>query len=467
LAVLAACSDNAGGPRPFAAPADTGNDAAAARERPAGPAPRVSPLSGASGEAATASTVDLAARGYVEEEFLLSGEASSYAEEGEWGRDGRWVATPAGTAAYTTRALVRRPSAADEFNGTVIVEWFNVTAGVDASPSFGYLADEMLRRGYIWVGVSAQEAGAVATAEGNPARYGDLEHPGDAFAYDIFTQVGRAARAGALFDKTYEVDALLAAGESQSAILLTTYVNAIDPLVKVYDGFYVHSRFSMAAGLGEGAGPNPAYIRDDLEVPVLVLLSETDIGFNLDTRQPDGERFRLWEIAGTAHADQFLINQYSPPTPGEPPPNPLGCSQALNSANQHWVLKAGLFHLNGWVRGGPPPPKSPRVTMNAANPKQIERDEHDNALGGIRLPELEVPIATLSGAPSPGSPGFCILFGSTVPFEPTRLAELYPDHETYVSAYDAAVDRMLDAGFILEVDAAAAKVAAAASDIGR
>jgi hypothetical protein len=238
-------------------------------------------------------------------------------------------------------------------------------------------------------------------------------------------------------------------------------------LVKVYDGFFVHSRFGEGGSLGDGSTPpNPAEIRDDTEVPVFVLLSETDVGFNLGVRQPDGERYRVWEIAGTAHADQYILNLYSPPSPGDPPANPLGCTDPVNSANQHWVLKAALFHLNAWVRGGSPPPASPRLTMSDADPQEFARDEDGNAVGGIRLPELEVPVATLTGQAGPGSPGFCTLLGSTVPFDAARVAELYPDHDTYVSAYNEAVDRLYDAGFILEPEAEEAKAAAAASDIG-
>ena len=40
-----------------------------------------------------------------------------------------------------------------------------------------------------------------------------------------------------------------AIGESQSAAFLTTYVNAVDPLARVYDGFFVHSRFGSSASL--------------------------------------------------------------------------------------------------------------------------------------------------------------------------------------------------------------------------
>jgi hypothetical protein len=468
--VAGACSSSGGNARVAAPKPPTTVNAALGgaldRHRSAAAAPRVTgPIPGRPG---MASPVDLATQGYVEEEFFLAGDATAYGKAGDWGRDGKWVATPTKTAAYTTRVLVRRPSVPTKFNGTVVVEWLNVSGGVDASPDFGYLHTELLRSGYIWVGVSAQSVGVIATAKQDATRYKDLSHPGDAFAYDIYTQAGRAVRAGELFDRGYGIKAVIATGESQSAVFMTTYVNAVDPLVKVYDGFFVHSRFAAAGGLGDGtSGPQPAEIRTDTEVPVIVLLTETDVGFNLATRQPDGERFRLWEIAGTAHADQYLINQLAPPTPRQPASNPLGCTKPLNSANQHWVLKAALAQLNRWVRGGPPPPRSPRVTMSAADPKVIARDDYGNALGGIRLPELEAPTATLSGAASPGSPGFCTLFGSTTPFDAARLAQLYPNHDTYVAKYSAAVDRLLAAGFMLAPDAEEAKSAARASAVGR
>ena len=66
--------------------------------------------------------------GYVEEERFLSGTARSYAPVGDWLRDGRWEARPAGAAAYAVRLLVRRPVDPDDFNGVVVVEWLNVSA---------------------------------------------------------------------------------------------------------------------------------------------------------------------------------------------------------------------------------------------------------------------------------------------------------------------------------------------------
>ena len=50
-------------------------------------------------------------------------------------------------------------------------------------------------------------------------------------------------------------------------------------------------------------------IRTDTDVPVLVVQTEGDlIGATFGSaaaRQPDSKRFRLWEIAGTAHADTY------------------------------------------------------------------------------------------------------------------------------------------------------------------
>ena len=54
---------------------------------------------------------------------------------------------PGTTAPYVTRILVRRPAEDADFNGTVVVEWLNVSGGVDANPDYSYLGDEIHRGG--------------------------------------------------------------------------------------------------------------------------------------------------------------------------------------------------------------------------------------------------------------------------------------------------------------------------------
>jgi len=200
---------------------------------------------------------DLAALGYEEAEYLVTGTASSYELKGERGEDGRWDVVPAAEAPFRTRIVVRRPSDPSRFSGVVIVEWHNVSAGLDAAPDWGFFHRAASAAGHVFVGVSAQKAGidGGGIAEGihlkllDPGRYAQLDHPGDAWSFDIFTQVGRLLRLPADENPLRGLTAqrLIAAGESQSAACLVTYVNAIDPHTEVFDGYFVHGR--PAAGL--------------------------------------------------------------------------------------------------------------------------------------------------------------------------------------------------------------------------
>lgn len=279
----------------------------------------------------------LTAQGYVEEEFFLSGNAVSYVIEGDFPEDGRTAAKEADSAAYTARLLVRRPADAGRFNGTVVVEWLNVSAGTDGSPIFSYTHRELLREGYAWVGVSAQKVG-IDGAEGMPAfmpplkkadpeRYGDLVHPGDAFSFDIFSQVGRAVRGdGKVALPDLKPVRVIAAGESQSAFHMVTYINAVDPLARVYDGVLIQARGGSSAPLDgirmDRASPeffsNPVRIREDVRIPVLTVQSETDVLqlMSVIARQDDTDMIRLWEIAGAAHADTYLLNAAQHDQPG-------------------------------------------------------------------------------------------------------------------------------------------------------
>src|SRR5262245_29004618 len=282
------------------------------------------PVTGGNGSPFIAATLfDLARVNYTQEEFFISGTATAYTTAGPLPTDGTWTVTPSVTAPYKTRILVYRPLNPKKFNGTVIVEWLNVSGGLDAAPDWLNMHTELIRRGFAWVGVSAQRVGVeggfslvglpvTPLKEVVPARYGSLVHPGDIFSYDIFSQAGQALRqpAGANPLGPLQPRTFIAAGESQSAFRLVTYINGIHPLAEIYDGFFVHSRSASGADLSETPQPRipvsqPALIRTDLQVPVLTFETETDLTFlaYVADRQPDSEHFRLWEVAGTSHAD--------------------------------------------------------------------------------------------------------------------------------------------------------------------
>lgn len=438
---------------------------------------------------------DLTQVGYSEAEYFMSGMATAYTNVGALSDDGKWNVTRGDAAAYKTRILVYRPIDRTKFNGTVVIEWLNVSGGVDAAADWITGHTELIRDGFAWVGVSAQSVGVeggmsvlgmpvLALKTVDRERYGTLVHPGDSFSYDIFSQVAQAIRRPSGMNPLGDlsVSALIGGGESQSAFRLVTYINAIHPLADIYDGFLVHSRGGGSIGqapLSEApqpqiAVPGSAPIRSDLNVPVLTFETETDLSFlgYFSARQPDSERFRLWEVAGTAHADTYTVAigfadlGTSPdvaqlvltmmPVPG------LTCRAPINSGPQHFVLNAAIAALNRWVRNGTLPPIAPRLEVSPG--ARILRDEHGNARGGIRTPQVDVPIASFTGD-GRGSI-VCQLFGTTTPFDDATLAGLYPDHSTYVSLFNAATDRAVTAGFLLPPDAELMKAAAASSDIG-
>src|SRR6266404_5027931 len=153
-----------------------------------------------------ATTFDLAQVGYEEAEYFISGTARAYVNSAPLGTDGRWCGTTGETAAYKTRILVYRPTNPKKFRGTVVVEWLNVSGGVDAAPDWVQGHVELLRDGVAWVGVSAQIVGVEGgpTLVGlmsqplkvvNPARYGSLHHPGDSFSYGELRQRHSSGRA--------------------------------------------------------------------------------------------------------------------------------------------------------------------------------------------------------------------------------------------------------------------------------
>ena len=170
----------------------------------------------------------------------------AYTANSPLSEDGRWSFAPEGSAPYRTRVLVRRPSDRARFSGTVVVEWLNVSGGIDLDPVWGQASAEIIRGGNAWVGVSAQRAGvngppfvpgfSQPLTVWDPARYGTLAIPDDHASYGIFTAATRVAREGALTAWS-PGDVLIASGSSQSANRLVTYVNGVDALEHAVDGF--------------------------------------------------------------------------------------------------------------------------------------------------------------------------------------------------------------------------------------
>ncbi|MFM8238527.1 MAG: alpha/beta hydrolase domain-containing protein [Actinomycetota bacterium] len=427
--------------------------------------------------------------GYREIEYFVSGTATSYTAPGSLGSDGDWTVTPGATAPYITRIIVRRPRDPARFSGTVAVEWMNVTAGRDSDPEFGYLLPALLRDGDAYVAVSAQKIGVegggglevpgvppealLALKQWDPQRYAGLRHPGDEWSYDIFSQAAQALLAPGTVDPLdgLRPRTLLAVGQSQSAGTLATYVNAIQPITGMFDGFLLDGRGQFAGGLdgpdGENAVPRVVRLRPDGDAPVLQFETETDLGFLgfIDARQPDGPNLVTWEVAGTAHADASTLvygEESARVWYDGPPVDLISTCGTINDGPHGAVLRAAYSALGRWVAGEGRPPASPRLATGPTG--EILTDADGNARGGIRTPAVDAPTATIIGKGNPVSI-FCSLFGQEIPFPAARLAERYADHDAYVAAVTRSADAAVAAGFLLRPERDEIVAEAEAADI--
>jgi Alpha/beta hydrolase domain len=420
----------------------------------------------------TAAVFDVGDYGYVEEEFFIDGEATSYeiVPGTDRGPDGRWQVQPRDTAPFRTRFLVVRPTDRNTFSGNVVLSWANVSAGFE----LGGVAPHSLSFGDAYVSVSAQKvgldgypgAGANALRVWDPERYGTLSHPGDDYSYDILTQIARAVgrdrdRIGVDPMGSLDVERVLATGGSQSAMRLLTYLDAVEPLTHAFDGVTLLVGFGQAAPLSDadpmitesGEFPPGVTVRDDLDIPVFIVSTETEAEGLYPVRQPDTPLRRTWEIAGVAHGGAAAAQESTakmfvrdglqvPPGLGDPGDVP---GMLPNSIAYFPVLFASQQHLLRWAAGGDPPPSMPLIEM-AGDPPEIVRDEHGNARGGIRMPELEAPIAAYRGRADTGLGMLASISGSTEPFPTEKVRALYPTRDDYLTAYFAAVDRGVAAG---------------------
>ena len=426
---------------------------------------------------------DLAQVGYQRSEFFLSGIAASYAPTAPLPTE-REVAGRA--AAARCRGLVqdtvRRapsdgPGPVQRHGGRGVAQRerrHRPAERLDHGPQRVHPEGLCIRR--------CERAGRGRERAEEPiAAYASLFHPGDSYSYDIFTQAGERVRAqAATVLGGLHPQRILATGESQSASRLVTYINAIHPLVHVYDGFMVHSRGAGGSRLSQNpqpdvSVPSPAPIRDDLDVPVMVVEAEGDVvGSNLGARQPDTRRSASgrWparrtrtrttttvgfgDIGDGRGATRMLeLMQH---------PNPLGCARPINAGPHHWILQAAFRSLDTWVRTGVAPPVATPLVTTSTSPVVLARDAQGNALGGVRSPQVDAPIATLDAVNSGPSP-FCSLFGSTTPFTPAQLAALYPTHQDFVTKWTASLFVNTLNGFLLPEDIGELYSAAAAAPI--
>lgn len=386
-------------------------------------------------------------RGYVEQEFYLAGEADAYSSTGELLAEG---------VPYKTRIVVRRPTSERRFNGTVIMEWQNVTAGYDLDALWH--GDQLTREGFAWIGVSAQRVGVDFLRDWSPTRYAELDVTGDGqyitdeLSYAIFAQAAQVLREpGAVSPMgNLQVEKIIAAGGSQSAGRMTIYYDHILPQIAdpVFDGY----------SFVVGAAPT----REGTE-PVFHILSETDVR-SAAGRRPDSDVYRRWEVAGAAHSG-YQGQAYRAPLSerdlegGAPEYDCL--REPFSRVPLHHVVVASHVQLARWI-DGKAPPRAPYLRFDGASKV---RDELGLAQGGIQLPAMSAPTAINTG--DNAGQTFCFLFGSYEPLDEAQLSTLYRNHGQYVSRVSTSAAWNTAKGYMLPADGVSVILEAAFSKVGK
>jgi len=300
----------------------------------------------------------------------------------------------------------------------------------------------------------------------------------------------------------------LAAGKSQSGRYLKTFLldgfNMSEGR-RVFDGMHVFvSGAGMLPIMQSGTGPqssatgvptfdNPEFrgVNEDVLTPgeiirqvnargetpprIIMINSTTDYfslraslartGAEGTTEQPFPENVRVYDIAGASHV---VLRKAS----CELPPARLDWSP---------VSRATLLHLDEWVANGTEPPPTRLMPLQDAEgdptvlrapshlPKaKIEipkRDADGNAVGGVRLPDMEAPLG-VNARQNPPLSFLCMLAGAYVAFpvdqadadtahDPHRpVLARYKTRNEYVNRIRIAARELERDGFLLPDDAA-------------
>jgi hypothetical protein len=441
---------------------------------------------------------DLPALGYEEREYVVTlKEPRVYRYPGRTTRVASRPAPDSPAGNYRSRIIVRTPQDPTRFNGRVLVEMLNTTAQVDLDIAWHQAHEYLMREGWAYVGITVQQTGLAALQRftRDRTRYAraglNLMTPAAAadptnglrdpsLAWDLTSQVGALLESDSVTNplRTLDVESLYLTGQSQMAGYLTTYVKAIHPQHRIFDGFLVAYRGGGATNLRyvrtrNGTVPSTSSSLSQRRLhgrgtPVIALQSESDplrgplagdesvfakALWRSDSDEPS-DRFRLWEVAGASHNDRWgseqavgiLSRDYGLPfVPACDWTAPAG----VNDFPARLVWNSALESLARWHERDLPPANAERIVRDDRG--VVQRDENLNALGGLRLPRMSVPVATYGPTSSGGL--FCPLTGSQSPFTDEDLARLYPTTGDYVERVAEAAALAEAEGFLLGPDA--------------
>ncbi|MGI9309485.1 MAG: alpha/beta hydrolase domain-containing protein [Gammaproteobacteria bacterium] len=432
---------------------------------------------------------DLGEFDYVEEEYEMSGTGNIYDYVDNEAQSPE-LAISESDIPYVTRMLVRRPADPGAFNGTVYVEILNSTAHWDDDPIWRMSYPSFVNAGSAYVGITSDPLtvnflrnrwGLPEFADRNRDRYQNLDMERLGQVWDILSQ-------GAALLKDDEnpenpmmgfgVERIIQTGYSQSAGFQKTYANSMHSRDLEQYGFALYDGYFLGAGgfsakkinpppLGEGddfLGFGDMRRLVDVQAPVIRFQTETEMlafflantGRQLETGEPGGPKIRTYEMAGGVHVDLqlettgLLIRErdmgFSP--------EPTDCPLPVIPISVSYIQSALLRATEVWIRDGFKAPPSVLIELGLDEKMNdvVIVDENGNAVGGIRSPQIEVPLGQYIAHPYAVGPE-CYLNGAFVEFDNEKFRQLYPTDTHYFLEVSRTISRAVADGFVLPEDA--------------
>ncbi|WP_411721935.1 alpha/beta hydrolase domain-containing protein [Mycetocola sp.] len=431
---------------------------------------------------------DVADRGYVEEEYFLSGTANVYDNAG-----GRLQVSTADVP-YVNNILVRRPAQKVDSSGVVLVDILNASNGFPGEDHWRRMWDWAMEQGHTVIGVTSKPIQVDALKNFDAERYADLtwnvtdverepiiadpqKHstfnpflvvPGaeEGLAWDILTQVGTLldAKEGRAVLGGQKAKTVLLMGQSQSGVYLNTYASNFHTAVTranrgpVFDG-YLNTvgavlerplQQSPQGGFVTVPGSEPA-----LDVPFITVTAEGDPGlFGAATLAAKDlpENRRHWQVPATPHTDLL-----SPVIPADEEiyqsgrlPNTAVHNPAFRESLNPYpieptVIAAAESLVNWSKRNKDAAPSKWFEQENGA----LARDETGNVTGGVRYGLLEHPLGQYRGAAAPGA-----VYGSVDLMSADEFARTYGTREAYLALVTQVDAVQLRAGYLTDYGAA-------------
>jgi hypothetical protein len=437
---------------------------------------------------------DASPLGYQVDEYLVSGSGTTFApidmvETGKldhpdltipWGERDRFTTfaknLPAdfsprpqtGTGSYTTRIIVYRPRDMKKFSGNVIVEPFHSAGSVE---TFSVANRFFLTRGDAVVHISVPGL-FPAMKKLSEERYGRLSMADRSLFWTSMSQIATLLKMGGPNSPLPAPGRhLYMTGYSGSADTTYIFANYHHKLTRLPDGKPVFSGYLPLSHL---------MVVQPIDAVIVTAATECDMygatdgdlpatrAFRpkFDSDAPESRR-RRFELAGAFHGP------FQPPEPGMAIPLRGGDPGGENGnfapckAAQKWpadaqphhvpnraMLEACFHHASRWVDQGIAPPRAALLETDVTG--AIVRDADGNAKGGLRFPDIAVPMETFTPAAKGGTRN-CGSGGYSMAFSREKLVQLYGSRDKYLALYDATADKLVKDGYILPEGAAKLK----------